>query len=95
MLAYKNRKEGSVVRTKLVFSSYKDQATQREEGELANMLIDGEAAVTPSGEIFKRKLIEGGSAGELEKIRVIEGKAQKHADSSQWAEVAVQPRQGP
>jgi len=93
ILAYKNKKEGSAVRTKLFFSNHMNEAVQSEGGELANMMIDGGAAITPSGEVFKRKLIETSLKGELEKIRVVEGKMKGSAESSKWAEVAVQPRQ--
>jgi len=56
------------------------------------MLIDSEGIVVPGGDVFKRKLIENTRAGDTEKVRVIEGMAQVTEGSSQWAEVAVQPR---
>ena len=95
MLAFRQGKEGRPVRTKLVFNSGKDIISHRDAGESAYMLVDSEEAVIPSGEVFKRKLVEGGPVGDVEKIRVIEGTSQQPAELSQWAEVAVQPRQGP
>ena len=81
------------MRTKLVFNSNRNEEEQRKGGELANMLIDGEEVVVPSGEAFIRKLVGEGKEGELEKIRVVESKAKGQLESSKWAEVAVQPCQ--
>ena len=58
------------------------------------MLIDSEGSVSPSGDVFKRKLNEGQRMGDTEKVRVVEGMTQAYAGSSQKAEVAVQLHQG-
>ena len=90
-LAYRQRKEGKGVRTKLDFNPGKD-AVQQEEGGRTHMMIDNEEVATTSGEISKRRLLGKNVGDECGKVRVVEGGAQGSGTPFLKAEVDTQPR---
>jgi len=92
LAAYRQRRDGSTTRTKLVFSSPSGDGSLDAGRGGAQMLIDSEGITTPSGDAFKRKLTEIKRVGDTEKVRIVEGFSQGIASPSQRAEVAVQPR---
>ena len=92
LLAYKNRKEGRDTRTKLVFRSLHEVGSQEGGGSGSRMMIDSEGVAVPGGDVTKRKLSEYSKAGDMGKVRVLEGPTPVSEGSSQKAEVAAQPR---
>ena len=92
MAAYRQRRDGSSVRTKLVFSSRSGDGLLDVGSSGALMQIDGEGNPTHSGDAVKRKLADSKRVGDTEKVRVVEGPSQGVDSQSHRAEVAVQPR---
>ena len=94
LLAYRNRKEGGGVRTKLDFKLGAED-TKRLEGGRMDMMVDNEGTAIPSGAASKRRLLGLSAGGSSTTVRMGEGSNSSTNTSFMRAEVAQQPRRSP